>query len=153
MSQSPVFPARDTPRAYFHHFTRIQIRWNDLDAYGHVNNARFYTFYDTVIMHYLQIEGGFDMVRGPLMPFTLENACRFHEGFDFAEVIEAGMCVSYLGNSSVHYALGLYREGEDRLRACGYFVDVFVDADSRRPQAMSEALRAHLMAASARPLA
>ena len=148
MSQNPVFPARETPRALFRYFTRIETRWNDLDAYGHVNNARFYTFYDTVIMHYLQIEGGFDMVHGPLLPFTLENACRFHEGFAFGEPIEAGLCVTYLGNSSVHYALGLYRQGEEQLRACGYFVDVFVDAQSRRPQTMSAPLRAHLLAAN-----
>lgn len=151
MAPVPGFPARETPRAFFRHFTAIQSRWNDLDAYGHVNNARFHAFFDTVIMHYLQGVGGFDMVHGPLLPFTLENACRFHEGFDFPDVIDAGLAVTYLGTSSVHYALGLYRAGTENLRACGYFVDVFVDAGTRRPVAMPAPLRGHLEAIASAP--
>ena len=34
-------------RAAYAHFERIQTRWNDMDAFGHVNNIHYYgTFHE-----------------------------------------------------------------------------------------------------------
>jgi len=48
-----IEPHATETRENFKYFHAIELRWNDLDAYRHVNNARFYTFYDTTIMRYL----------------------------------------------------------------------------------------------------
>ena len=36
-------------REDFPHVHRITTRWDDNDAYGHVNNVRYYAFFDTAI--------------------------------------------------------------------------------------------------------
>lgn len=131
-------------RENFRHFLPIQVRWNDLDAYRHVNNARYHAFFDSVIMHYLTIAGGFDLLDGEVVPFTVENMCRFHRPLQFPDVIDAGLRVSRIGNSSVRYELGLFRAGVTEVCATGYFVDVFVDRGSSQPVPMPAALRAHL---------
>ena len=140
---STTQPAAVT-RAAFGHFLSIPLRWNDMDPYRHMNNARYHAFFDSVIMHYLTVVGGFDLLDGPVVPFTVENCCRFHRGFAFPDVVDAGLSVARLGNSSVRYEMGLFRAGDEAVYATGYFVDVFVDRISNQPQAIPAAIRAHL---------
>lgn len=138
----PAAPA-DQTRDDFRYFHSIALRWNDLDAYRHVNNVRFYTFYDTVIMHYLTVEGGFDLLDGPVVPFTVENLCRYHSSLRYPATVECGLRVARIGNSSVRYELGLFAAGEAAIVASGYFIDVFVDK-TETPCTIPDPLRAHL---------
>ena len=46
-----------------------------------------------------------------------------------------------LGNSSLVYRLGLFRQGEPLAAAVGRFVHVYVDAGTRRPVAVPEVMR------------
>lgn len=131
-------------RANFRYFFSIETRWNDLDAYRHVNNARYYAFFDSAIMHYLKTAGGFDVLDGPIVPFTVENMCRFHRAFEFPDVVDAGLRVARIGNSSVRYEIGLFKAGAEPVHATGYFIDVFVDRTTQRPSPIPAALRAHL---------
>jgi len=58
--------------------------------------------------------------------------------------ITAGLRVGRLGTSSVRYELALFAADESTPAATGYFVHVFVDREARRPQPLSEPLRAAL---------
>lgn len=44
-----------------------------------------------------------------------------------------GLRVSAIGNSSVRYELGIFRNDEDILSASGHFVHVYVDRESGKP--------------------
>ncbi|TDJ63061.1 MAG: acyl-CoA thioesterase [Proteobacteria bacterium] len=132
-------------RQDFKYFHTIGLRWNDLDAYRHVNNARYYAFYDTVIMHYLTIEGGFDLLDVPIVPFTVENLCRFHKSFRYPTDVECGLRVARIGTSSVRYELGLFARGESEIVASGYFIDVFVERSSETPCPIPTEIRDHLL--------
>ncbi len=41
------------PRASYRHFRLITTRWMDNDAYAHVNNVVYYSWFDTVVNQYL----------------------------------------------------------------------------------------------------
>ena len=51
------------------------------------------------------------------------------------------MRVEHLGNSSVRYGIGLFREGQAQPAAEGWFVHVFVDRISRRAAPLPDRLR------------
>lgn len=51
-----------------------------------------------------------------------------------------------LGNSSVRYEVGLFRNDDDVAAAQGHFVHVYVDRQTRRPVALPPALRQALQA-------
>ena len=56
MPAQPASPRAVPPvesRANYPHLTTIATRWMDNDLYGHVNNAVYYSFFDTVINNYL----------------------------------------------------------------------------------------------------
>jgi acyl-CoA thioester hydrolase len=38
----------------FHHRLPIQLRWSDADAFGHVNNAAYFQYYDTAKIDYVR---------------------------------------------------------------------------------------------------
>jgi acyl-CoA thioester hydrolase len=119
-------------RAEYPHFLPIPTRWMDNDIYGHVNNALYYAFFDTAINQYLITEGDLDIATGPVIGLAAESHCEFMQPIAFPEVIEAGLRVGKLGNSSVRYELAIFKQGETFAAATGYFVHVFVDRETRR---------------------
>jgi acyl-CoA thioester hydrolase len=143
MSGSPA--DADAPsREGYPHLLTLQTRWADNDIYGHVNNVEYYAFFDTVINRWLIAEGGLDIHDGDVIGVCAESHCTYSGGFAFPEDIEAGLRVGELGNSSVRYEIGLFAAGADEPAATGWFVHVFVDAQTRRPTAMPERLRQSL---------
>lgn len=131
-------------RAAYRHFLAIPTRWMDNDIYGHVNNVVYYSYFDTVINEYLIREGGLDIAGGATIGLAVETFCRFHQPLAFPEVVDAGLRVGKLGNTSVRYEIGLFRQGRDEPAASGHFVHVFVDRRTRRPAAMPPGIRACL---------
>ncbi|MBX3676002.1 MAG: acyl-CoA thioesterase [Rhodocyclaceae bacterium] len=129
-------------RSGYRHFLSIPTRWMDNDIYGHVNNVVYYAYFDTVINEYLIREGGLDIHDGAVVGYCVESTCRYHRPVTFPETIEAGLRVAQLGNSSVRYEIGLFRQGEDKPAAQGHFVHVFVDRAKNKPTAIPEAIRA-----------
>ena len=133
-------------REDFPHLLPIQTRWNDNDLYGHVNNVVYYAYFDTVINRYL-IESGLDIERGEAIGVCVESQCSFRQSIAFPESIDAGLRVTKLGNSSVHYQIGIFRGAE--LCALGTFVHVFVDRSTRKPTPIPAPIRASLARISA----
>lgn len=133
-----------TDRSQYRHFQSITTRWKDNDIYGHVNNVEYYSYFDSAINAYLIAQGGLDIRNGEQIGVCAESHCRFLGEFAFPETIQAGIRVDKLGNSSVRYGIGLFREGKDEPSAEGWFVHVFVARQSRRPEPIADRLRAAL---------
>ena len=96
-------------------------------------NMWLYSYFDTAVNEHLIRAGGLDIRAGPEIGLVVETSCRFLKPLSFPEVVDAGMRVSKLGNSSVTYEIGLFRQGDDEPAATGRFVHVWVDRMSRRP--------------------
>ena len=131
-------------RASYRSFLAVPTRWMDNDTYGHVNNVSFYSYFDTAVNEHLIRAGGLDIRAGPEIGLVVETSCQFHKPLSFPDVIDAGMRVSKLGNSSVIYEIGLFRQGDDEPAATGRFVHVWVDRRSRRPIPVPSAVRSAL---------
>ncbi|KWV85619.1 acyl-CoA thioesterase [Pseudomonas sp. PA-7-1E] len=130
-------PVRDDYR----HFQPITTRWHDNDAYGHVNNVTYYSFFDTAVNTYLIEQGGLDIHDGEVVGFVVSSACDYFASIAFPECIEVGLRVGKLGNSSVQYELAVFKAGEQEARAAGRFVHVFVDRASNQPVPIPGMLR------------
>ena len=118
----------------------------DNDVYGHVNNVVYYSFFDTVINRYLIDHGGLDIHGGEVIGLAVDTGCQYLRPVAFPDVIEAGLRVAHLGNSSVRYEVGLFVQGDEACAAHGHFVHVFVDRATRRPAALPARLRVALEA-------
>jgi acyl-CoA thioester hydrolase len=131
-------------RTSYRSFLAIPTRWMDNDAYGHVNNVVYYSYFDTVVNEHLIRAGGLQIASSSAIGLVAETWCRFHKPLSFPDVIDAGLRVVKLGNSSVKYEIGLFLQGEDEPAASGHFVHVWVDRNSGRPTPVPSAVRAAL---------
>ncbi|MGD1880540.1 MAG: acyl-CoA thioesterase [Kiloniellaceae bacterium] len=131
-------------RNNFAQFLTIPTRWMDNDIYGHVNNVVYYSYFDTVINEYLIREGGLDIHGGEVIGVCAESACSYKAAFAFPEDVEAGLRVAHLGNRSVRYEIGLFKQGRDEAAAVGSFVHVFVERASMKAVPIPDGLRTAL---------
>src|SRR5690606_15749106 len=136
-------------RSAFRTFRAITTRWADNDLYGHMNNVVHYSLFDTAVNAWLIENGLLDPRGGPLIGMVAETGCRYHAEMGFPDVVTAGLRVARLGNSSVRYEIGLFRNAEEQASAEGFFVHVYVDRASRRPRPMEPAFRLALEGISA----
>jgi acyl-CoA thioester hydrolase len=125
-------PAR-LSRSAFKLFRPIATRWMDNDAYGHVNNVHYYSYFDSAVNSWLVGEGLLDIVGSPVIGLVVESGCTYFESVAFPERLEAGIAVAHLGRSSVRYVIGIFKEGAELAAAQGHFVHVHVDRATQRP--------------------
>jgi acyl-CoA thioester hydrolase len=137
-------PRPQIVRAEYPHFLALPTRWMDNDVYGHVNNALYYAFFDTAINQYLIAEGGLDITAGKVIGLAAESHCQYVQALAFPEVVEVGLRVGKLGNSSVRYELAIFKQAETFAAATGYFVHVFVDRETRQPVSIPTTIRTAL---------
>jgi acyl-CoA thioester hydrolase len=135
-----------TNRPDFRVLRTITTRWHDNDHYGHVNNVVYYAYFDTAVNGYLIEASGTDIRSLPAIGIVAETSCRFLRELSFPDTVHAGLALEKLGNSSVVYRIGLFRNDETEPAALGRFVHVYVDSTTRRPVAVPPSIRAALTA-------
>lgn len=119
----------------------IPTRWMDNDVYGHVNNVVYYSYFDTVVNSYLIRQGVLDYLAGDTIGLVIETQCNYFASLSFPDTVNAALRVASIGNSSVRYEIGLFRNDERTCAAKGHFVHVYVDRETRRPVPLPGALR------------
>ena len=121
------------------HTVKVHVRWDDQDAYGHVNNAKYLTYMHEarVALFWVgpkekgQVEKFTDVVVAHaevdyLLPI-------FNGGFD----IDVKIWVSKIGNSSFETSYELL--SDKGLHARGKTVQVMIDLDTMKARRISEA--------------
>jgi acyl-CoA thioester hydrolase len=132
-------------RGDFAQFYVIQTRWQDNDAYRHMNNVVHYSLFDTAVNGWLLQKGLMSGIgRDAHIGIVVESGCRYHGEMAFPDIVTAGLRVSKLGTSSVRYEIGLFRNEETVSSADGRFIHVYVDAETRRPVPLTDAMRSGL---------
>lgn len=134
---------RPTPatRAAYRAFRPITTRWMDNDIYGHMNNVVHYSLFDTAVNGWLIAQGALDVHGGGQIGLVVETGCRYFAEMAYPDVVTAGIRVARLGNSSVRYEIGLFRNDDDVAAAEGFFIHVYVDGRTRKPASLNDGLR------------
>jgi acyl-CoA thioester hydrolase len=127
--------ARPQPhrRADYPHAREITTRWMDNDAYGHVNNVVYYSFFDTAVNAWLIERGALDIAASPVIGFVVETACHYFAPLSYPQPVTAALRVGHVGRSSVRYEIALFAPGAQTAAAQGHFVHVYVERSTRRP--------------------
>ena len=146
MSENPDSRPQPERRGSYRAFHDITTRWMDNDAYGHVNNVVYYSWFDTAVNGHLIEQGALDIHQGEVIGLVVETQCNYFSPIEFPQKVEAGLRVAKLGRSSARYEVGLFIKGQDMTAAKGHFVHVYVDRASRRPAQLPAKLKSVLEA-------
>jgi acyl-CoA thioester hydrolase len=121
------------------HTRRIEIRWGDMDAMGHVNNTVYFRY-----MEQARIDWFESLVpRGEAwrtMSIVIVNAsCNFKKPINYPGMVEVRVFAGAPGGSSVptYYELLV----ESQLYADGAATVVFVDPQKQKPMRIPEEIR------------
>lgn len=137
-----VGAAKDERRRNYRWWMPVASRWSDCDAYGHVNNAVYYSWFDTALTT-LAIERG--ILRAPgqtSIGLCIASGCEFLAPVDFPQTVDVGIRLGRIGNSSLRYELAIFSQGSETPAAAGHFVHVYVDAATRMSVPLAEAQKA-----------
>ena len=136
----------DNQRTNYSYFIDITTRWMDNDIYGHVNNVVYYSYFDSVANQYLIEEGGLDIQTAGIVGFVVASNCQYKSPIGHPALIEAGLRVNSLGNSSVEYGIGIFKKGALNASAMGTFTHVFVDRSTDKSVPIPSQIRSALQA-------
>ncbi|MEQ1810560.1 MAG: thioesterase family protein [Terricaulis sp.] len=119
----------------------IPTRWADGDPYGHVNNVIYYSWFDTAVTKMLFERRVIWLPDSPSIGLCVESKCEFLQPVEFPETIDARVRIGRMGDKSLRFEVGLFKDGADTPAAVGYFIHVYVDRATRRPIALTQAQR------------
>lgn len=90
-----------TPNVPFRHILPVQIRFNDVDMFGHLNNSVYLQFMDMGKYAYFRqfMEGGFGS--GGTAPVVANINCNFHAPAYMDEKLEVRTAMAKIGDSSL----------------------------------------------------
>ena len=121
----------------------LQVRWEDIDIYGHVNNVVHLSYFDTAVNGWYVDEGLLVMGESAHVFLVAETGAQYFREIRFGDAVACGMRVERLGRSSVTYDLALFRDGETACARVRY-VHVLVDETTRRPAPIEGEMRQKL---------
>lgn len=115
------------------HRTTLQVRFRDIDAFKHVNNAVFFSYVEQARIRYLLdvLEPDRPLDRLPLILARVE--LDYRSPITFGEEVEIATRVDRIGRSSIAMSHRMTAGPRDRLAGDVHTVLVTYDYDSARP--------------------
>ncbi|PYH31385.1 acyl-CoA thioesterase [Aspergillus neoniger CBS 115656] len=158
MSTSIALKKRRLRSDYIYHQTH-RTRWFDNDMYAHLNNTVYAMLFDSIINTYLITHCGMDpfthnnptlttpdpsssssstsstpsKFKSSQVGIMVSSYCDYFSSVSFPDILDLGLRVTKLGNSSVTYEVGVFKEGEEEVKVVGGYTHVFVARETMRP--------------------
>jgi acyl-CoA thioester hydrolase len=124
--------------------TRLPTRWGDQDAYGHVNNARYFTYFEQARVDWLGARlDGWDQAEA--LPTVVHQACDYKRPVVHPATLVIEVAIEPPGNTSLVTRYTVRTEGEDGapgpVCATGTVTLVWVRRASGRPVRIPDDVR------------
>jgi acyl-CoA thioester hydrolase len=117
--------------------TDIQVRFNDTDALGHLNNTSFALYAEQARVEFFRSLG-----MGRITLILAHIALDFRKQVKFGDKVYVETNVEKLGNTSVRLLQKIFANGD--LAADVHSVVVLFDYDAQKPKVVEDDLRAKL---------
>lgn len=124
----------------FKYTTPIEIRFIDLDAYGHVNNALYFTYLETARVKLFQERfGGF--LESGLMFLVVRAECDFRQPIELNDPLQISIYADQVKFTSFDFSYRLH-DGAGKVFAEAKTVMVCYDPKIKKPVAIPTGLKA-----------
>ncbi|MEM1125191.1 MAG: thioesterase family protein [Bacteroidota bacterium] len=119
----------------------LEVRWGDMDAFGHVNNSTYFTYFEQARIAWLGTlpEGDLGGSHGPVVA---QAACTYKRPVRYPATLQIEVRVGALGRSRLPTT---YVVRHDKaVVATGEALLVWVDLNTGRPRSLPDAIRTAL---------
>ena len=131
----------DYQNIVFHHKTDIQIRFNDVDCFGHVNNNAYFAYYDLGKEEYLTEVLSQDFRTSTVIPVVANIQADFLRPILFGDKIQVETAIIHLGNKSFTLLQQAVNKETNALICRCLSVMVCFNTETNLPQEMPEEYR------------
>jgi acyl-CoA thioester hydrolase len=122
----------------------IPIRWGDMDAMGHLNNATYFRYLETVRIDWMRAIGCAPDPRGE-GPIIINAFCTFHKQFEYPGDVVVKMYASDPGRSSFETWATMERADQPGvIHASGGATTVWADFQAQKSKPLPGWLRPYL---------
>ena len=119
--------------------TEIEVRFADLDAYGHVNNAIFFTYLETARVKLFR-ERFPEIMQSGLLFLVVEASCRYRKPIELEDQVHIDISAEDLGRSSFTFSY-LIHDGRGKEFADARTVMVCFDPERSKPISLPDDFR------------
>ena len=122
------------------HSARYALRWGDMDAFGHINNASYFTYFEQVRVEWLA-------ALGVAHELVLANvSCTFFKPLVYPGDVEVALYAGHVGHSSLDAYYELRRADQsDDLSALGHSTIVWFDHQAGVATEIPQTIRQQLI--------
>ncbi len=131
-------------RDQYRDWVRVPIRWSDMDAYQHVNNARYMSYMEAGRIHLFEQIVLENWQTAPSGPVLVSLSCNFRQPVTYPAVLDVGTCVVKIGRTSFELQHNMFLENTDALVADATSTVVWVSRASGAPTELGDELRRRL---------
>lgn len=134
-------------RSDFRFLHRLRVRWAEIDAQNIVFNGHYLMYFDTAMADYwralaLPYPDALKPFGGDL--YVKKASVEYHASARYDDLLEVGVRCARIGNSSMQFTLGIFRQDEHLIS--GELIYVFADPDTQTAKSVPPALREVLQA-------
>lgn len=142
-----------TPPEGFRHQTAVQVRWGDVDAMGHVNNATFLTYLEQARITYFNDLKLWDGARGTIGAIMARCEIDYRIPLHAEDQVVVFTRCSRLGNRSfdTEQIIARVRDGDVEVAAQSKIILVVYDYSAGNSARMPEVWREKLKAYEVEP--
>jgi len=142
------------PPEGFRHITPIQVRWGDMDALGHVNNAVFLTYLEHARVHYLSEVGLWDGGEASIGPIMVKAVVDYKLPLFANDDVYVFTRCARLGNRSFETAqiVARLKDGRYEISAVATISGVVYDYRAGQSTPMPESWRERVRAYEPAPV-
>ena len=132
-------------REQFPFWHTVEVRWGDMDAMGHVNNAVYFTYLESAriaLLRKFDIKGRAE--GSQFGPTLVATSCDYKKEVHYPATLDVGVRVSHLTERSFTMEYGLFFHGTDEVAAVARSVNAWVDYALKKAVPLPDELRAAL---------
>jgi acyl-CoA thioester hydrolase len=124
--------------------TSIEVRFRDLDALGHVNNAVYLTYFEIARLHYWKkLLGEFAFEEHSFVVVRAE--CNYRSPAEVGQVLKVFAKVSEMRNSSFVFSYEIIESQSGRLVSEGSTVQACFDPKKKKAKPIPQDLRKRIL--------
>lgn len=128
------------PSHEFRHRLPLQIRFNDIDLFGHLNNSVYVEFFDEGKLAYFKQFMGGKFEHEPTVPVVANLNCTFYAPAYIDDRLEVLTAIAQIGESSLVLEQRIV-DGNGNVKCTATTVMVNVDARTHQPTPVSDRWR------------
>ena len=123
----------------------VGVRFRDLDVFGHVNNAVYFTYIESARVEFVRKIGFKGKLAGATEgPALVSTSCDFKRQVVYPATLDVGLRVERVGRRSFEMSYGIFVQGADQAVATGRSVNAWVEYAAERAVELPDWFRAAL---------